>query len=126
MTKNEMDAYLTSIGGLNNGWFPDRPPICNSSFFSCNEGWYQIIHDLIEDLIKLGWDKSVLQVKEKFGGLRFYISQSTEKMDQRIAYAEQESTKTCEFCGTKENVTTATNPGEYWIRSLCNGCRKKE
>ena len=52
MTKEDMDEYLESIGGLESGFFTDRPPITDSGFFSVGLGWYPIIKDLIEDLIK--------------------------------------------------------------------------
>ena len=68
MNKVQMDEYLVSIGGLENGFYSDRPPIKNANFFDVDEGWYELIKDLIDDLIKLGWNKQVCQVKEKFGG----------------------------------------------------------
>jgi replicative DNA helicase Mcm len=67
MSKEEMNEYLESIGGLENGFYPDSPRIVDSYFFDVNIGWFPLIKDLIEDLIKLGWDKQVCQVKEKFG-----------------------------------------------------------
>ena len=56
------------------------------------------------------------QVKEKFGGLRFYLdSSATEKLHDAIRLAEDESYKTCELCG---------EPGEPrregWIKTLCD------
>ena len=114
MTKEEMDNYLISIGGLKNGFFLDREPITNSHYFEVDKGWYQLIKDLIDDLIKLGWNKEICQVKEKFGGLRFYINDGTTEIFKRITEAEQLSIKTCEVTG---------NPGELrtdigWYRTL--------
>ena len=74
MTEEEMNEYLESIGGLENGFYPDGDPIKDSGFFECGNGWYPLIKDLITDLIELGWDKQTCQVKEKFGALRFYIN----------------------------------------------------
>jgi hypothetical protein len=34
MTKEEMNKFLESIGGLENGFFTGRPPITDSGFFS--------------------------------------------------------------------------------------------
>ena len=62
-------------------------------------GWKDIITSLYEDLIKLGWDRKVYQVKEKFGGLRFYIGEGTTEIFDRIALAEEASLETCEECG---------------------------
>jgi hypothetical protein len=114
--KEKIDTYLVSIGGLTNGWRPDRPPITSSDYFDCNEGWYPLIQKLIEDLIELGWDKQITQVKEKFGGLRFYINGGSKEIYDRISEAEKESYDICEDCGA---------PGELrkdlgWYFTLCD------
>jgi replicative DNA helicase Mcm len=67
MTDEQMNEFLVSIGGLENGFYADRGPIVDSNFFAVGEGWYPIIKELIVDLIALGWDKQTCQVKEKFG-----------------------------------------------------------
>jgi hypothetical protein len=41
----------------------------------------------------------ILQVKEKFGGLRIYVNHADDAIRQRIEAAEQESFHTCEICG---------------------------
>ena len=58
----------------------------------------------------------VLQVKEKFGGLRFYVNcRRNEAIRQRIGIAADESFRTCEVCG---------QPGELredsFIKTLCD------
>lgn len=115
-SKEKLDTYLESIGGLKNGWRTDRPPIKDAHYFECNEGWYPLIQKLIEDLIQLGWNKQVTQVKEKFGGLRFYINEGSDEIHTRITKAEVESYTICEQCGA---------PGEIqrdigWYRTLCD------
>ena len=121
MTREEMDKYLESIGGLENGWFEDREPIMSSDFFACSSGWYEIIKDLIEACIEAGWNKQICQVKEKFGGLRFYINGATQEVFDLIAEAEDLSYETCEDCGSTEDITTEGR----WIRTLCKKCRKE-
>jgi len=116
MTKEEMNEYLESIGGLENGFFSDRPPIKDCGFFSVGVGWYPLIKDLIEDLIKLGWDKQVCQVKEKFGGLRFYINGASNDIHNRISEAETLSYETCEVCGGKGELRTKIR----WYTTLCD------
>lgn len=54
------------------------------------------------------------QVKEKFGGLRFYYSGGDDYIDGVVAMAESMSYRTCEECG---NPGTSTSGG--WIRVLC-------
>jgi hypothetical protein len=116
MTKEQMDEFLESIGGLESGYFTDRPPIKSCGFFDIEEGWYPLIKELIEDLIALGWNKQTCQVKEKFGGLRFYINEGTDEIHKRISKAEEDSYHVCEKCG---------EPGELrndigWYLTLCD------
>jgi hypothetical protein len=116
MTDKEMNEFLESIGGLENGYYTDRKPIKDSSFFDVGSGWYSLIKDLIIDLIELGWDKQTCQVKEKFGGLRFYINSASDEVHKRIEIAENLSYKTCETCGEKGELRT--NIG--WHTTLCD------
>ena len=92
----------------------------------CDKGWYGIIKplfDYIEEYNKKNPDNEikVLQVKEKFGGLRFYISHGDETLYKMIDKAENESLKTCEHCGSKENVIHT----EGWIWTVCKDCLQK-
>ncbi len=117
MTRDEFEAYLKSIGGLVNADFPDRPNIVGHGFFSVGDGWLGLVADCIQELINAGWDKKVYQVKEKFGGLRFYCSVGINTHDSVSKY-EELSYKTCEVCG---------KPGEpdqsrSWIKTLCPEC----
>lgn len=83
----------------------------------CGEGWAPLIDRLIGDLIALGWDKHIGQVKEKFGGLRFYIGSGTSEIFDRIDKAEAESQITCENCGEPGHER-----GGGWIKTLCDNC----
>lgn len=121
MTDEEMNEFLESIGGLENSCYRGKEPIKNCNIFYCDNGWFPIIKELIEDLIKLGWDKQICQVKEKFGGIRFYINGGSDEIYDRIRKAEEQSFKTCEITGL---------PGELrqdigWWRTLCDEEYKK-
>jgi hypothetical protein len=50
MTEEEMNEYLKSIGGSENGYYSDRPNIINHYFFNVNFGWHSLIKELIDDL----------------------------------------------------------------------------
>ena len=56
-----------------------------------------------------------VQVKEKFGGLRFYTNGCDDAVYAMISMAESMSVRTCEVCG---------NPGKVrhggWISTLCD------
>jgi hypothetical protein len=115
MNKEEMNEYLESIGGLENGFYSNTDPIKDSEFFECGNGWYPLIKDLITDLIELGWDKQICQVKEKFGALRFYINTGSDEIFKRIRNAEDLSYETCETCGEKGELKLVG-----WYKTLCN------
>jgi len=78
------------------------------------EGWHDIINSLYDDLVVLGWDRTLFQIKEKFGGLRFYTGECSDEMYDRIAEAERKSVETCMRCGKRG---FATDCG--WILTLC-------
>lgn len=55
-----------------------------------------------------------IQVKEKFGGLRFYYMGGDDYIRGLEAMAESMSYRTCEVCGAPGSSTS-----EGWIRTLC-------
>lgn len=61
----------------------------------------------------------IVQIKEKFGGLRFYTNCSNDRVDTLIRFAEKMSHCTCEECG---------NPGELdnagWMKTYCKEHRR--
>jgi hypothetical protein len=94
---------------------PFRSMIYDCKWFSVGSGWYGLIKTLIEESIANGWNKEVCQVKEKFGGLRFYINGATREVHDIMSKYESMSYEICEECG---------EPGEErpggWIRTLCD------
>jgi len=116
MTKEEMNNFLESIGGLENGYYRDKEPIKSADYFDCDSGWFPIIKELIEDLIELGWDKQICCVKEKFGGLRFYINSGSDEIFNRITKAERDSYGICEVTGEPGELRTDLG----WYSTLCD------
>jgi len=90
--------------------------------FSCGDGWYDIINELSAKLEPLG--AVAVQVKEKFGGLRFYIEgidkSVSEEVYAAISEAEGKSYKTCESCGEPGELK-----GQGWVITMCNKCWDK-
>jgi hypothetical protein len=80
----------------------------------CPEGWLPLADRLIIDLVALGWDMDLHQIKEKYGGLRFYIGDRSNDIDDRITQAEIESMHTCQICGNLGELRT-----EGWYSTLC-------
>jgi ribosomal protein L3 len=59
---------------------------------------------------------TVTQVKEKFGGLRFYIGTGTPEIWNRISQAETESEETCQTCGKPGKISTWDR---WWLLCFC-------
>ena len=92
---------------------------------ACGDGWYWLIDNLCENL-QFQTDKNgdpqivAAQVKEKFGGLRFYVNGASERQYAYISFAESLSFRICEECGTMNDITTE---GISWTLTLCKECR---
>jgi len=96
----------------------------------CQSGWYQLIDVLcgiLTDYVanvpeELQPDLYLVQLKEKFGGLRAYANETTEYMRGAIAVAENLSFRTCEVCGqageTRPNIHVQTLCSKHYKRSI--------
>ena len=80
--------------------------------FQHRDGWFLLLWRLCEELEPLvaeaekesGKPFEVFQVKEKFGGLRFYVSHHTVVVDPLIEDTQEESSRTCEVCGQQGSL----------------------
>ena len=77
-------------------------------------GWNNLIEKLYQDLLSIGWDGNVCQVKEKFGTLRVYLGNTTDEMDELVRQAEYASATICEECGEP-----GTLYGKGWLMTRC-------
>lgn len=93
--------------------------------FGVGDGWYGILKELIvgikagDSKEKNNWITKVTQCKEKFGGLRFYVTGTSKKNWDLIRKAEDKSMVVCEETGSEVEVGT-WNDG--WVKTIC---RKK-
>jgi hypothetical protein len=97
--------------------------------FDHGDGWYEIIDNLcgaiqnyIDHVTRYvdGKPQSppqviAVQVKEKYGTLRFYFDGGDEEIHGMVTMAEYMSAHTCETCGAEGHMT---NHG--WYRTLCD------
>jgi len=91
--------------------------------FEHGDGWFGLVWRLCEGLEpfvasaerKAGRPFEVLQVKEKFGGLRFYTNFVGDTISALIDAAAFESTKTCEVCGMSNSRQRGS-----WITTRCD------
>ena len=84
----------------------------------CGPGWKALIDPLTTLCRKEG--VAILQIKEKFGTLRFYVGSAPDHVRDAIDAAERRSAETCEQCGGK-----GKRRDDGWIRTLCSKCAKK-
>ncbi len=96
----------------------------NGIVFECGHGWTNIIHDLsikIETILEKYPENEMfcVQVKEKYGTLRFYMSCETDKITDLIHETEALSSQTCEACGA-----VAKMRGKHWLEVKCDDCFK--
>lgn len=102
------DMFSKPYGGVATGpgWWPIIESLCGS--ISHYLKWRNRDEQLVEPV-------RVVQIKEKFGGLRFYYEGGDERIRGMVEMAEAWAGYTCEECGV---------PGQLrhggWIRTLCD------
>lgn len=90
-------------------------------------GWKPILQSLGEALThrlaqKPDTSVQVLQVKEKFGSLRVYLSWKGLVSDEvwaLVGLAERISGKVCEMCGKPGTSRTQLNARYGWLKTFC-------
>lgn len=89
---------------------------------SVGSGWAIIVGDLYDKVKDLDPDCYVVQVKEKFGGLRFYVENvCNSEVYNIIDKAEAKASVTCESCGADARVQRLGG----WLKCVCDDCTKK-
>jgi hypothetical protein len=86
-------------------------------------GWLPLLERLAADLAALGWNRDLHQMKEKLGGLRFYIGKASKEILERIDQAAEESFTICEHCGAPGRPREGRTA---WIKTTCDACLKAE
>jgi hypothetical protein len=113
--------------------------------FECSDGWYNIINALCHNIQEhIDWKISTrerllknnphnikvpdgveqvvaVQVKEKFGTLRFYTDGGDDYTHGLISMAESMSAVTCEKCGAP-----GKRRGRGWIYTACDAHTREE
>jgi len=99
--------------------------------WDCGAGWHDILDRLTADIkavitaitprVKVDKVFKILQVKEKFGCLRYYYYLDLNEAHRNKIYAlvraaEKESSQTCETCGKPGKVHNDLS----WVKTLCD------
>jgi hypothetical protein len=87
------------------------------------KGWKNIISKLVDEMFQLGWNGEFVQIKEKFGTLRFYLNKPVPiSIEILIEQAEIETKKHCRVCGSTQSVQGNYDSG--FFAYLCDKHRK--
>ena len=108
--------FSAAYGGVEvgAGWWPIIESLCQH--IQTHIDWCNNRAEKYPDLCYRSVDQVVItQIKEKFGGLRFYYDGGNDIIAGMVTMAESWADHTCEVCGT---------PGERrtggWISTLCD------
>ena len=86
------------------------------------KGWRKLVEECWNICQSISPPLEVVQVKEKFGGLRFYTGALSSSQDintwDRIHDVEARSLLTCEFCGARGDLVSLRG----WMKTLCPVC----
>jgi hypothetical protein len=100
--------FTEPYGGfcVSEGWWPVLANLCAS--IQHHIDWKNRLSEVVPQVV-------VGQIKEKFGGLRFYYSGGDDEISGMVSMAEAWANNTCENCGA---------PGKRreggWIKTLCD------
>ena len=97
----------------------NRIPPAYVQWIQCEEGWFPILCDLDAALALIEPDYVVLQVKEKLGGLRYYVEHPTDEINALIRTAETRAAVTCEACGKPGKLRLIR---KYLSKTVCDVC----
>ena len=99
----------------------------NPNSLEIGKGWRQLVVSLDATLRSIDPDYQVLQIKEKFGGLRFYFRHSEslsqkliDNMNKCVDVVEWMSENTCEWCGAPGEKRTVN----HWVKTVCESCNR--
>lgn len=124
MSQRNTDFLFRNFDFFGSRSNPKDPLMCFG--FECGDGWFSILKKLCGELKALKLKNfTVIQVKEKYGTLRFYHNgpSGSEKLQDKVYKliddATAKSARTCEMCGKQGQRGEALN----WV---CTCCKKHQ
>ena len=111
--KELYEKYTKMLGGMK------ESPVesCLAFGIETGDGWFGLIDEALGKINDLNEPIAVCQIKEKFGGLRIYISGGSDKAYDIVDEAERKAAFTCEVCGKYGEL----NEGPWYV-TLCKDC----
>lgn len=123
MNRELTDRLVTAFPRLYRGRSEPMTTNLMGFGFECGDGWFDLIHWLSGEITRVAegegrteseWPKAI-QVKEKFGELRFYADGLSPAMAEAVDRAEEASLGTCELCGGGGRLRREAG----WMTTLC-------
>ena len=112
------ERILTAIGKIENSTTPMHP----FELFGIEHGygWDGLTLPIIEEIRRYNEKNPdnkiyINQIKEKWGRLEIYISESVDYLDKMILKAGNESKHICELCGARGRLLKIND----WYMTLC-------
>ncbi len=99
--------------GVPEGWLPIIDKLC-----ACIQHYIDFHVSYTKDGQYKPQQVTCSQMKEKFGGLRFYTDGHDEVVEGMIKMAEHLCDYTCQDCGSEEDLGITSG----WITVLCRKC----
>lgn len=81
------------------------------------QGWSGLIDRFFDHADRLAEEVYILDIKEKWAGLRIYIWGGEESTNRLIMELESESVHVCESCGEPGRIRRGG-----WMKTLCDSC----
>ncbi len=79
------------------------------------KGWEHLIRKVYNAKVGLGIPVGIIQVKEKFGGLRIYADYYVKEIEDVIVEVGKESLTVCEECGNSGSLVKYNG----WYKTRC-------
>ena len=91
--------------------------------FLCGTGWHPLIFEMLDKIQEVidkegVSDFEVLEIKEKYGGLRVYVTHFIDEVADIIDTYEKKSFHVCELCGKKGRARWVKG----WLTTVCDSC----
>lgn len=102
--------------GVPDGWLPIIDKLCGAI-----QDYIDNTKRYIDGELKTPTQVVCTQMKEKFGGLRFYIEGGDDFVEGMINMAEFMCDNTCDECGSEEDLGVTKG----WISVKCRTCVMK-
>jgi hypothetical protein len=99
--------------GVPDGWLPVVDKLCGAM-----QDYIDNTTRYTKDGPKKPEQVTCAQMKEKFGGLRFYTNGNDDEVEGMIRMAEYMCEHTCQDCGSEQDLGQTTG----WVSTLCRNC----